>query len=83
MSTLDLNAKLLKELSYIASDEEMLEKTIQFVKRLRKETKAGLKPYTIEELHTRIDESEAQFTAGEGISSEEAHQRMKQFINTL
>lgn len=40
-------------------------------------------PYTMEELNARIDEAEAEFKAGEGIPSEVAHQRMKQFIAGL
>lgn len=83
MTTMELNAKLLRELSYIALNEEMLEKTLKYIKRLRKENKAELKPYTIEELHARLDESEAEFAAGEGVGSEEVHRRMNQFINQL
>ena len=39
--------------------------------------------YTIEELELRIKESEAEFTAGKGIPSEEAHCRMQRFIADL
>lgn len=39
--------------------------------------------YTVEELNARIDESEVEFENGEGIPSEVAHRRMKQFIAEL
>lgn len=40
-------------------------------------------PYTMEELNARMDEAEAEFEAGEGMVSEVAHQRMRQFIAGL
>lgn len=40
-------------------------------------------PSTTKGLNARIDEAEAEFKAGEGISAEVAHQRMKQFIAGL
>ncbi|WP_018665895.1 hypothetical protein [Bacteroides gallinarum] len=43
----------------------------------------NLPVYTVEELNARIDEAEAEFENGEGIPSEVAHRRMKQFIAEL
>lgn len=60
MTTMELNAVLLRELSSIATDEDLLQKAIKCIKALKKEAKAksakeALKPYTMEELNERID----------------------------
>ena len=43
----------------------------------------SLMPYTMEEIHAMVDDSEAEIAAGQTLSVEEAHRRMKQFIATL
>lgn len=50
---------------------------------LNKREEKQLKPYSMEELLEMVDESQAEIEAGEGISSEEAHRRMKQFMAAL
>ena len=40
-------------------------------------------PYTMEEINSRIDESEAQMMAGEVLPGEEVHDKMRQYINNL
>ena len=40
-------------------------------------------PYTMEEIHAMVDDSEAEIIAGKTLSAEEAHRRMKQYIATL
>jgi len=37
-------------------------------------------PYTIEELHERVAESEAQYAAGEYFTQEEVHSMMDEFV---
>ena len=37
-------------------------------------------PYTIEELHARVAESEAQYAAGEYYEQDEVHRMMDQFV---
>lgn len=40
-----------------------------------------LPPYTIEEIYSRIDESEKQMEVGETISGDDVHQQMLDYIN--
>ena len=44
--------------------------------------KENVVPYTIEELQTRVAESEAQYNAGEVYSQDEVHQMMDEFVNS-
>lgn len=54
------------------------------IKSIRRDNVAPpFPPYTLEELESRVEESEAEFTAGKGIPSEEAHCRMQRFIADL
>lgn len=83
MTTMELNAVLLRELSSIATDEDLLQKAIKCIKALKKEAKAksakeALKPYTMEELNERIDESEADEKAGRAHTCEQVHAMMEE-----
>lgn len=65
MTTMELNAVLLRELSSIATDEDLLQKAIKCIKALKKEAKArsakeAVNPYTMEELNERIDRAMSQ-----------------------
>lgn len=64
MTTMELNAVLLRELSSIAANEDLLQKAITCIKALKKEAKKKakeeLKPYTMEELNERIDRAMSQ-----------------------
>ena len=42
--------------------------------------KEEVAPYTIEELHERLAESEAQYAAGEYYSQDEVHTMMNEFV---
>lgn len=42
-----------------------------------------LKPYTLEELNARIDESEQQMLCGDTVPGEQVHMRMRNIINSL
>lgn len=45
--------------------------------------KSEVKPYTLEELNSRIDEAELQMECGEIMSGEQVHSRMRNIINSL
>lgn len=88
MTTMELNAVLLRELSSIATNEDLLQKAIKCIKALKKEAKAKsakeeVKPYTMEELNERIDRAEANYAAGRVTKSEQVHAEMKDFIASL
>lgn len=46
-------------------------------------SRSEVKPYTIEELNSRIDEAEQQMSCGEIVSGEQVHARMRNLINNL
>lgn len=87
MTTMELNAVLLRELSSIAANEDLLQKAITCIKALKKEAKKKakeeLKPYTMEELNERIDRAESNYAAGRVTNSEQVHAEMKDFIASL
>lgn len=82
MNIRSLNAELLRQLSYIADDEECLEQVLEavndVVERKRRAEAAPsdgkLSPcaYTLEEVKQRLRATEADAVAGRGLSEEEA-----------
>lgn len=45
--------------------------------------RTSVKPYTLEELNSRIDEAEQQMICGDIVSGEKLHTRMRNLINSL
>ena len=85
MTVMELNATLLRELSSIATNEDLLKKAIRYIRSIKKEqreqTLAGetLIPYTMEELNARIDSFEAELSRGEqGLPLEEFNAEIRQ-----
>ena len=87
MKTMELQKSLLNEVAAILDNEEMTEKAIRSIRRIR--SKAGreekkeeeaenLKPYTMEEINAMIDESEADIRAGRVIPSEQVFREIKE-----
>lgn len=71
-------------------DKELLKKALKSIKRLvaqkERTTKAEeeeCRPYTMEELNARIDESEAEEESGMTVPHEEVMARMRKYITTL
>lgn len=90
MKTMDLNAyqnELIRDI--LTTDNLEVLRTVRrayrrAVNKVMKDSGANKLPtYTMEELNARIDEAEMDFDSGEGIPTEVAHQRMKQFIAGL
>lgn len=44
---------------------------------------SSVKPYTYEELNSRIDESERQIESGEIMSGEQVHEEMRNYLKSL
>lgn len=44
---------------------------------------SSVKPYTYQELNSRIDESERQMESGETISGEQVHEEMRNYLKSL
>ena len=85
MTVMELNATLLRELSSIATNEDLLKKAIRYIRSIKKEQReqalAGetLTSYTMEELNARIDSFEAELSRGEqGLPLEEFNADIRQ-----
>jgi len=57
MNTLQLSSAILKELSFFADDETILQKVLKYVKGLKKEKKKDETLMTKEEFFAMLDES--------------------------
>lgn len=66
----------------VNQSEEVQSVIAERLNRLRSRTSRAV-PYTMEEINSRIDESEAQIMAGEVLSGEEVHDKMRQYINNM
>ncbi len=86
MSSMELNA-LRGELAHDIlniEDIEVLKEVKRNLRQIIAQAKDGMKnksshprPYTLEEIHSRIAESEAQITAGEVLTNEEVFANMR------
>ena len=65
--------------------ERLREQLTEYAQRLvaMVPSKESVVPYTIEELHERIAESEAQYKAGEFYSQDEVHQMMDDYVKDM
>ena len=89
MSTMELDAaraEIIRSLFEVDS-LEALQKVKRSVSRIVKSSKAEateeLTPYTMEELHARIDEAEADIAAGRVISCDEANAEVRRALSWL
>lgn len=65
MTTLQMDADLLRNLGIIAEDESMLEKVAKYVRKLVKQMANDPTRMTKEEYFAMLDEAEAQYARGE------------------
>lgn len=77
MTTMELNAELLHELSTIATDENLLRKAINAIKALKQEKLHAELPccYTVEEMKERAIEAVNRHAHGDYITNEEMKAR--------
>ncbi len=64
MNTLQLSSAILKELSFFADDETILQKVLKYVKGLKKEKKKDETLMTKEEFFAMLDESSKEAEEG-------------------
>ena len=67
MTTMQLNAELLRNMSIIAEDENLLRRATKYLRKLVAEKKADPTLLTKEEFFARIDEAREQIKRGEGV----------------
>lgn len=71
MNTLQLSSAILKELSFFADNETILQKVLQYVKSLKKEKKKDDTLMTKEEFFAMLDESSKEAEEGKLYSRRE------------
>ena len=89
MKSMELQKSLLNEVAAILDDEEMTEKALRSIRRIKakvsKEQKVEeeIRPYTPQELKAELDERLARMRAGEELSSEQVFKRMEEKYSWL
>ena len=68
MTALQLNAELLRELSIIAEDENLLKRAAKYLRKLVAEKQADPTLMTKEEFFARVDKAEKEIAEGKGIT---------------
>ena len=67
MTTLQLNAELLRNMSIIAEDENLLKRAAKYLRKLVSEKETDSTLLTKEEFFARVDEAREQIKRGEGV----------------
>ena len=68
MTTLELNAELLRNMSIIAEDEDLLKRAARYLRKLVAEKQADDTELSKEEFFARVDEAREQIRQGEAHS---------------
>ena len=82
MTTLQLNAELLRNMSIIAEDENLLKRASKYLRKLVSEKEADPTYLTKEEFLARIDKAEKEIAEGKGITFSNRDD-MNAWLNTL
>lgn len=85
---MELNSTLLKELSTIVSDENMVKDVINYIRDLRCSHNEGklkvvTEPYTLEELNMRVDLAEKNYAEGQYTNSSDVHKEITNLLASL
>ena len=67
MPAVQLNAELLRNMSIIAEDENLLRRATKYLRKLVSEKEADSTLLTKEEFFARVDEAREQIKRGEGV----------------
>ena len=67
MTTIQLNAEILRNLGAIAEDEGMLKRVAKYLRKLVTEKEADQTLLTKKEFFARVDEAREQIKRGEGV----------------
>ena len=68
MTTIQLNAEILRNLGTLAEDENMLKRVAKYLRKLVAEKKADPTLLTKEEFFSRVDKAEKEIAEGKGIT---------------
>ncbi len=82
MTAIQLNAEMLRNMSIIAEDENLLKWAAKYLRKLVAEKPADPTEMTREEFFARVDKAERQIAEGKGITFTN-HDDMNKWLNSL
>ena len=82
MTAIQLNAEMLRNMSIIAEDENLLKRAAKYLRKLVAEKEADPTEFTKEEFFARVDKAERQIAEGKGITFTN-HDDMNKWLNSL
>jgi hypothetical protein len=82
MTAIQLNAEMLRNMSIIAEDENLLKRAAKYLRKLVAEKEADPTEMTREEFFARVDKAERQIAEGKGITFTN-HDDMNKWLNSL
>ncbi len=82
MTTMQLNAEMLRNMSIIAEDENLLKRATRYLRKLVSEKQADPTELTKDEFFRHVDESKEQFLRGEYTRFSDKDE-MHKWINSL
>ncbi len=82
MTAIQLNAEVLRNMSIIAEDENLLKRAAKYLRKLVAEKPADPTEMTKEEFFARVDKAERQIAEGKGITFTN-HDDMNKWLNSL
>ena len=68
MTAIEMNAELLRNMSIIAEDENLLKRAAKYLRKLVAEKQANPTKLTREEFFARVDKAEKEIAEGKGIT---------------
>ena len=68
MNTMQLNAELLRNMSVIAEDENLLKRAAKYLRKLVAEKKSDPTLLTKEEFFARVEKAEKEIAEGKGVT---------------
>ena len=82
MTTMQLNAEIMKNLDYLMDDEGALERVLKYLKKIVSERTKDETLMTEEDFFQKVDQARDQIRRGEGISFDNLD-AMNSWLNTL
>ena len=68
MTAIEMNAELLRNMSIIAEDENLLKRAAKYLRKLVAEKQADPTELTREEFFARVDKAEKEIAEGKGVT---------------
>lgn len=82
MTAMEMNAELLRNMSIIAEDENLLKRAVKYLRKLAAEKQADPTEMTQEEFFARVDKAEREIAEGKGFTFTNSND-MNAWLNSL